>query len=247
MNTNFKSEKLLVIPIDTFDNYVNLPVNILEKLHKSKSYKPPYYFLLKTATNLYEYVGVKEFTAENGSIEVPTHIAEYLLSDYVEVKLIKDIPKGKLVKLEPQKESFFNIPDNDKFLETELSKYCLLRDGATFEVMILDEKHPIKIVEMTAQETPKKITRLDVIDIINTDLNVDFINKFEKKQQLEELPQPLPIITPVNNKLEEVCGQAKTEDRVVEGPSQEDLRKARIAFYKKKSEVISESKSDIEL
>ena len=42
------------------------------------------------------------------------------------IKLIENAPKGKYVKLRPESEDFFNIPDYESCLETKLSDFPLL-------------------------------------------------------------------------------------------------------------------------
>jgi len=186
--------KLLVIPYDSFSNYVNLPSNILERISKLKNQHLPYHFELKTSYDLVTYVGVKEFTAPDDCIEVPTWLAEQLADDYLMVTFLKDIPKGDYVKIQPQEKKFFDLPDSDKILESALSNYCLLNIDETIQVSLLDEIYKIKIVEIKSLDTDKSH---ELIEITNMDLKVDIDNIFPE-EQIKPVEQPIPKLDKIN-------------------------------------------------
>lgn len=249
MNTSVKVNDLLVLPFESSDNYAKLPSSILSKITDT-NIKSPYYFVIINKLGLYEYIGVKEFTAEEGTIELPMWITEYLSTDFVNLKLLKNIPKGKNVVFEPQSPDFFEIPDNDKFLESALSNYCLLRKNQIIDIMIMAEIYKFKVVDFTTDKPINKLTRDDIIDIINIDINVDFINKFPPKVIT---PEPVPeIITPETNSvvsdiIKDLATLPKSTnyfDQLKDGQilskdlskalSKEEIRNARLAFYQKK-------------
>jgi ubiquitin fusion degradation protein 1 len=138
---------LLVVPYKSLDNFVNLPNSILEKLSKNTNLIMPYYFEIMTSYECSYYVGVKEFTSQDSTIEVPTWLAENLGEDYINIKLIKDIPKAKYIKIKPLSENFFDIPENDLALEKALSNYCILQSELIIKVVIFDVTYEIKILE----------------------------------------------------------------------------------------------------
>lgn len=250
MHKSLRLGKLLVLPYDSYSNYVNLPSNILERISKMKNQHLPYHFELKTSYDTCIYVGVKEFTAPDDCIEVPTWLATHLAEDYLMVTFLKNIVKGEYIKIQPQSKTFFDIPESDKILEAALSNYCLLHLNQIIEVKLLDDVHKIKILECKIKlDDPNE----DLIEITNVDLKVDidnmFINKQEendiikkqeeiiKKQQLvqkqEEIVQKqeadfTSIIPEIEKKLD-ISGEK------LGGTTTDDLRKARLKYYENKS------------
>jgi len=180
MKKSIKIGRFFVIPYESFSNYINLPAHCVERITKLKM-TDTYFFELRKQTEEKIYVGVREFTAPESCIEAPSWIAELLSTDYVNITLIKNIPKGEYIKLEPQSEDFFDLPDNDKLVEHELSKYCLLELNQIIPMKIFDKIYEFKVIEIKDNT---------IIDIINVDLNVDFHNKFLKSyKETKELFQ----------------------------------------------------------
>ena len=204
---------LLVIPYESFDNFVNLPNSILEKLSKNNNVSMPYYFKLETSYGSCHYVGVKEFTSQESTIEVPTWIAKDLGEDYINIKLIEDITKAKYIKIKPLSKNFFDIPENEIALEKSLSNYCILQTELTIEVLIFDVTYEIKILEIKDEND----IFVDFAQIINVDLDVEFVNNFIKKE--DETPEitKIPEIT-------------ETKQNIL---SREEIRQARLAYYDK--------------
>ena len=181
MHKSLKLGKLLVIPYDSFSNYVNLPSTILDKISKLKNQHLPYHFEIKTSFDLVAYVGVKEFTAQEDCIEVPIWLAEFLADDYLTVTFLKDISKGEYIKIQPQSEKFFDIPEAEQILESALSNYCLLILNQIIEVKLLDEVHKIKIIECKYKVSDTD--NCELIEITNVDIKVDIDNMFYNEQE----------------------------------------------------------------
>lgn len=238
-----KLDKLLVIPNESIDNYVNLPNSILEKLTKNKNITTPYFFQIETSYHFVYYVGVKQFTSEAGTIEVPSWIADNLGVDYVELRLIKNVPKGKFVKIQPLSIDFFDVPENDVVLEKALSNYCILQSNMVIDVKLFDKIYKIKVMEIKDDED----IIVDYADIINVDLNVDFDNKFPKKEQVN-----IPVTQESNtlhfnkendsigNMIDEsVLNVQKESGKMLSSEpnakvlSPDEVRKARLAYYDK--------------
>jgi len=178
-----------------FGNYVNLPSNILEELN-SESKELPYFFEINTESCLKSYVGVKQFTAEKDTIEIPQWLSEHLGingNQILNVKLLENVPKGKYVNLRPETEDFFEIPDYESCLETKLSDFPLLHQGQVIQIDIFDKPYKIKIEEIEHDwelfdfDKGTDSLELNVIDVINTDINVDIFNIFLKKRLEEEV------------------------------------------------------------
>ena len=248
MRRSINIGKLIVFPYESYSNYINLPVRSLERL-SILHMKNTYFFELKSESKELVYVGVKEFISTDGCVELPCWLSEQLQTDYVNVTLMKDIPKGEYIKIEPQEEEFFSLPDNDKLVEYELSKYCLLQLNQIIPLQIFDKVYKFKIIEIKDH---------DLIDIVNIDLNVDFNNKFFKEEKInypqEEINYPdlnkdiASIIQEPTQDIvhdtEQIFNPVKLENIPVEPivlPDRDKLREARLKFYTKKEEVIQDT------
>lgn len=183
MLKNKKLGKLLVLPYESFSNFVNLPSSVLNKLTKIKNHNSQFFFEIKSS-HTSVYVGVKDFNEQlEGCIEVPSWISQNIGESHVLVTLIKNVSKGRFVKIEPQEEEFFNIPESDAILEIELAKYCLLELNQTIPIKIFDETYHFKIIEMKYDSEEENENECNLIDIVDVDLNVDFHNKFYKEEE----------------------------------------------------------------
>lgn len=237
MHKSLRLGKLLVIPYDSYSNYVNLPSSILERISKMKNQHLPYHFELKTSFDLITYVGVKEFTAPDNCIEVPTWLAEQLADDYLMVTFLKDIPKGDYVKIQPLEKKFFELPESDKILESALSNYCLLNIDQVIQVKLLDEVYKIKIIEIKSLTTD---ISEELIEITNMDLKVDIDNIFleEEKQIIE---QPMSNIDEIQADFDKMIIKPDEPEVLPEGLKIggtqvpiEDVRLARLRYFEKK-------------
>jgi hypothetical protein len=256
MKNSINIGKLLVIPYDSYSNYINLPPSSLDRLSKLNTTNT-YFFELKTNTELVSYVGVKEFISEESCIEVPSWLAESLGVDYVNITLIKNIPKGEYIKIEPQSEDFFALPDNDKLVEVELAKYCLLQLNQIIPMKIFNKIYEFKIIEIKDN---------DIIDITNIDLNVDFLNKFLKEEIVvpkvveDILPKVVEDIIQKNIDFGSMLPEVKTfQKEIITGDfvggtivDINNVREARLKYYENKmkqlavkSEIVEEKKEEI--
>jgi hypothetical protein len=229
MKNSINIGKLLVIPYDSYSNYINLPPSSLDRISKL-NITNTYFFELKTNTDLVSYVGVKEFISEESCIEVPSWLAESLGVDYVNITLIKNIPKGEYIKIEPQSEDFFALPNNDKLVEVELAKYCLLQLNQIISMKIFDKVYEFKIIEIKDH---------DIIDIINIDLNVDFVNKFLKEEIVVpkvETDLDFGMLPQVKNE-----EKGRTISEILGGTTVDisQVREARLKYYENKMKELA--------
>ena len=237
-------------------NMVDLPHTILEELN-SNNKDPPYFFEITTESYLKSYVGVRQFTAEKDLIEIPNWLADQLGivgNQILQVKLVNNIPKGKYIKLRPETEDFFELPDYESCLETKLSLFPILYQGQRIVLEIFDKKYEIVIEDVEQDwdnfDFTKDTTSLEynVINVVDTDLDVDITNVFlrnrleEEKRKQEEFERKL-----LEEKLrvEELERMRKEEDRIREqllheeqeknALSSEELRLARLKFFENKN------------
>lgn len=178
METKYKVNNLLMIPLNHKDNYINIPEKILDSIVK-KLFNPPFYFKLSANNGLKTYVGVKEFTAQKQTIEVPQHLIEYLASEKANLCLVTEIPKGEFVKLKVNDNSFYDIPEYDLFLTTELSKYCLLDKNQNITFTIINKNYTFTIQELKIK-IDNNLFDAELVDIVNIDLKVDFEREIKK-------------------------------------------------------------------
>ncbi len=204
--------QLLAIGYESYSNYIKLPDNILAQLNqpinsndsndfnnKTKGLtwkehfdlinepliKPPYYFLIESQLGLVTYCGVIDFTADENCVVIPNYIMNQLQifgSDFVTIRYVQDIPKGTFVQIEPQEIEIFTIPDLDKFLELEFSKYCIL-----YTNQILELNYDTAIYHILIKEVKSDMENTTIIDIVNTDIKIDIFNKFYEAELKEQI------------------------------------------------------------
>ena len=259
---NFKLLSEVNYNIET-GNSVNLPHDVLEKL-SSESKELPYFFEICTQSSLKSYVGVREFTADKDTIQIPLWLTNQLGlegNQIITVTLLENVPKGKYVKLRPETENFFDVPEYESCLETQLSKFPLLYQGQTIDVEIFDKNYSIKIEEIEHDwekfdfEKGTSSLELNVIDVINTDINVDINNiflrkKLEEQKRLEEIKrieriekekqirerelQTTRVDLPLDNSSKSFQGKGnKLSDVSSNNISKVNVREARLKFYQK--------------
>ena len=244
-------------------NSVDLPHDVLEKLN-SESKELPYFFEICTQSSLKSYVGVREFTADKDTIQIPLWLSNQLGlegNQIINVTLLENVPKGKYIKLRPETEDFFEIPEYEACLETQLSKFPLLYQGQIIAVEIFDKSYDIKVEEIEHDwenfnfENGTSCLELNVINVINTDINVDINNIFLKKR-LEEQKRIEEERIAEEKRINE---ERKLQKAIVEAPvdttpksfqgkgnrlsdtsnnkiSMADVRAARLRFYKNKED-----------
>lgn len=113
--------------------------------------------------------GVLEFTAREGSVELPPHVWSNLFSsDIVDVPLIEvryvSLPKGTYAKLQPQGSGFSDIPNHKAVLETTLRKHATLSQGDIFTVYYGDLCYKLRVLELKPASS---------VSILETDIEVD--------------------------------------------------------------------------
>lgn len=149
-------------------NKIIIPISLL--LHINEEYDNQNHINLKLYNNdLFCYVSINTFS-DNDNIYVPSYMLKILNlnnGDYVNIKLVKNINKGKKCKLQAQDKEFLKIKDHKECLENTLKNYTTISKNLTFK--IYDEKYNeyiIKILDVFDEN--------DVIDIIDVNLEIDF-------------------------------------------------------------------------
>ena len=129
------------------------------------------------------HAGVLEFIADEGNVHLPAWMMRTLgLSEGDPIRLTgASLPKGKMVKIQPQTVDFLEISDPKAVLEQALRNFSTLTPGDIIEISYNCLTFEILIMEITPNA--------DGIAIIETDLEVDFA---PPKGYVEPTPAPRP-------------------------------------------------------
>ena len=127
------------------------------------------------------HAGVLEFIADEGNVHLPAWMMRTLgLSEGDPIRLTgTTLPKGKMVKIQPQTVDFLEISDPKAVLEQAFRNFSALTPGDIVEISYNCLTFEILIMEITPNA--------DGISIIETDLEVDFA---PPKGYVEPTPQP---------------------------------------------------------
>ncbi|KAN0064815.1 ubiquitin fusion degradation protein [Thecaphora frezii] len=127
------------------------------------------------------HAGVLEFIADEGNVHLPAWMMRTLgLSEGDPIRLTGvTLPKGKMVKIQPQTVDFLEISDPKAVLEQALRNFSTLTPGDIIEISYNCLTFEILIMEITPEA--------EGIAIIETDLEVDFA---PPKGYVEPAPQP---------------------------------------------------------
>ncbi|KAI0513544.1 hypothetical protein KFK09_009569 [Dendrobium nobile] len=133
--------------------------------------------------------GVLEFTAMEGSVELPPHVWNNLFSDEIpEVPIIEvcyvSLPKGSYAKLKPESMGFSDIPNHKAVLETTLRKHATLSQG---EVIIVNQgelNYKLRVLELKPASS---------VSVLETDIEVDIEGPDSMLDEVEHQPVLLPL------------------------------------------------------
>lgn len=127
------------------------------------------------------YVCVKEFTANNEHIIIPTTLFNTLDCEPTTNVIIEYVtpPKATNIKLRPVYETFYQIEDIKSILEMTIQQnYPVIREGQYIYLNYLDEVIPIEITHLEPS---------NLCTTIDTDVEVDF-ESIETKSDIREIP-----------------------------------------------------------
>ncbi|GAA5931850.1 polyubiquitin-binding protein UFD1 [Sporobolomyces koalae] len=118
--------------------------------------------------DLNTHVGVLEFIADEGCVNLPQWIMDQLrLNEGDPIRIVGGrYPKGKMVKLQPQSVDFLEISDPKAALEKAIVNYACLSAGDIIEVAYQSLTFRLLIMEITPPGP--------AISVVDTDLEVDF-------------------------------------------------------------------------
>lgn len=167
-------------PIDAEDDRVLLPQSCLETLTSQDAFGhgPLTFRLIDAATGRITHCGVREFTAPESTIGLPTKVLQSLFDEDVQhpvsVKYVV-LPKAKYVKIQPKHNLFSQVGPIKLVLEENLRHHCALSVGDVVTVWHRGKAHVLSILEMQPEQYGS---------LFETDVEVD-LDVSEEYQQLE--------------------------------------------------------------
>ncbi|GAA5848323.1 hypothetical protein JCM8547_004478 [Rhodosporidiobolus lusitaniae] len=172
-----------------FGGKIVMPPSALEELTQLDIELPINFEITNPANpDLNTHVGVLEFIADEGCVNLPQWIMDQLrLNEGDPIRLVGGrYPKGKLVKIQPQSVDFLEISDPKAVLETALGNFACLSAGDIIEIGYHSLTFRLLIMEITPPGP--------AISLLDTDLEVDFAPPVgyvepEYKKPSETLPQ----------------------------------------------------------
>lgn len=224
---------LEAVPFKGQGDKIKLPPSSFEELSGQNALdKGPMYFGLTRVHNqavaeksLTAFAGVLEFTASEGSVQLPSHVWDSLFPDKssegIDVPLVElryvSLPKGTYAKLKSERAGFHDLPNHKAILETELRLHATLSEGETIRVSYGEAQYGLRVLELKPAST---------VSVIETDIDVD----------IEALEGENHVLTPLE--------MGKIEEGIVE--------EGKFKYYKFSidgtvSEVIKSGFADLEV
>lgn len=194
-----------------YDDKVILSEDILLQLLKYDAYsKGPMYFKLKVRlkclntntiieSDSITYCGVKEFTANKGTIGITSRISDTILNKYnnhtiqsIDIKYVR-LPKVSYAKLQPLHNQFFKVEAIKLCLEENFKKYSTLSLNDIITIWYRGKAYPMSVMELK----PDGIIGGSLID---SDVEIDLYTskEYEEYQQT----QTLQSVSQTNDKSE---------------------------------------------
>lgn len=190
-----------VLPGTREGNKVTLPAEVLmELLEKDNEFLDKVQMFQLTVFGKVRYVGVQEYTAAPGTIEVPQWIYEDLTKSLDFDPAVAGVPleiktallkKGTLAKLQPVDEesagALVKLEDQEATLtSTLLNTFSILTKGDSLIVPLPDGGHAtVLIVELKTGKEPQ--VDADTVCLIDTDLEVEIIQSVEYDKEAKRL------------------------------------------------------------
>lgn len=147
--------------------------------------EPPFNFRLEGENNKVVFAGVLDFDGpEDDKVRIPEWMAKYL--ENTTTLSFTKVPKGKMIKVQPQHPDFLKIPDVKETLETIFRDYPILTKGTIIEFLYADHIYELLIEDTHSDDPNDGGSEVSAISLIDTDLEVDF----STPKGYVELPQP---------------------------------------------------------
>ncbi|XP_068666327.1 uncharacterized protein [Aristolochia californica] len=133
--------------------------------------------------------GVLEFTAAEGSVQLPPHVWNNLLAGITQKAPLIDVryvrlPKGTYAKLQPDEIAFSDLPNHKAILETSLRQHATLSQGDIITVNHGDRSYNLRVLELKPASS---------VSVLETDIEVDIVAPDSASKSANQ-PMLIPLI-----------------------------------------------------
>ncbi|XXG67866.1 hypothetical protein AAC387_Pa06g1110 [Persea americana] len=191
---------LEAVPYQGYGDKIKLPPSCFTELSDQGALdKGPMYFRLSKIYQDTEaseqqnqkntHSGVLEFTAPEGSVELPSHVWSNLFpatsqnTPLIEVRYVR-LPKGTYAKLQPDGMGFSDIPNHKAVLETSLRQHATLSEGDMVSVSHGDLNYKLQVLELKPSSS---------VSVLETDIEVDIIGSDSASETTQHVLVPLVL------------------------------------------------------
>jgi hypothetical protein len=148
-------------------------------------------FELSARSGRRSFCGVLEFSAEPGTVAIPTWMLENIgvsPGEEVEIRRV-DLPRGKFIQFQPHHSDFIRLGQSKAVLEWVLRNFVALSPGDTLAFTHDSQLHKLEVLEVKPGRA---------ITIIDTDVEVDFAPALSGSLTLPA-PALAPAATPASS------------------------------------------------
>ncbi|KAG6511513.1 uncharacterized protein LOC121975897 [Zingiber officinale] len=179
------SRTLEALSFDGFGDKIKLPPSCFQELSDQGALdKGPMHFRLSIVDESFRvtHSGVLEFTAREGSVELPPLLWNNLLASVsLDVPLVEvhyvSLPKGTYAKLQPEGMGFSDVPNHKAVLETTLRRHATLSEGDIVAVNYGEVNYRLKVLELKPASTVSVLETDIEVDVEGPDSATESINK----------------------------------------------------------------------
>ncbi|KAK9764797.1 hypothetical protein K7432_007414 [Basidiobolus ranarum] len=169
-NASLNDGDKLILPPSSLENLMNTLQLIQPTPTSSNNHTSPFTFrLLNEKKKVISHAGVREFTAEEGTVELPEWLVTSLDMKVGENVIItaKKLPKGTWGRMRPLTEGYKTIPDFRSAFEANFR--------AKFTTLTAGEVISIKYGAQLYQFLIEALKPEDAVDIVDTDLELEIV------------------------------------------------------------------------
>lgn len=197
---------LQAIPISIENDKVKLPPSILNDLHNQGAFScgRPVMFQIQPenysfAPTRVTHCGVLEFTANEGTIEIPTKVYRNLFQDQstndvstlpppmVSLKYVA-LPKITSVQFQPKLNLFSQLGPIKLILEENLQQHATLTLGDVLTIWYRGQSHDLIVMDLDPKE--QSVHNGGTVIDTNIEVHLDYSEEYLKSQNLPRVPTP---------------------------------------------------------
>src|SRR3989338_7837640 len=165
-------------------NKVILPPEVLAEVINLENQSERMVFRLLNENNGRQiYAGVLNFEAPTDQIILPFHLMQGLDADegYIITIELVNLPKATAATVQANTYKFYQLSNPKSLLETELRNYVSLNVGQTIPISYLGDNYVLTVI---------RTEPADVVDILDTDIVLDFEDADDTPPISTQTPSP---------------------------------------------------------